>query len=231
MIVLLVGVLAAAVVAFAVTGALQRRRTRALARKAHEMGMRFSPTDPFDVPRRYAQFALISAGHSPRANNVIYGGVKGLPLRMFDFRYEVGHGTRRMARHYSVVMVETDQAPPPMLMWNDLDAGNAPLDILWAELHLAGWTCLGDETLAETLADVCRPMAAEGVSVQVCRTTLMLCASGRKWLEDCGARAGDASGIVEAVRACTGATGDQRAGRTPPQKSPNRPVENSAASC
>ena len=49
-IVLLTGTLAASAVFFAVLGLLQHLRTRALARKAHEMGMQFSSDDPFDLP-------------------------------------------------------------------------------------------------------------------------------------------------------------------------------------
>ena len=72
-IVLLICVLAAAVGSFAVMAIRQHRRTARLAQKAYQLNMRFAAADPFDIPRRFSRFAVISAGHSPSASNASYG--------------------------------------------------------------------------------------------------------------------------------------------------------------
>jgi len=171
--VLLSGVLAAAVVSCAVMGLLQIRRTRVLAREANKLGMRFSRDDPFDVSRRYANFALMSSGHSLRASNVIYGRLSRRPVRAFDFRYEVGHGTRRVTRRYSVVVMETDRQLPRLLMWHDRDAGDAPLEARQGDGHLACWTYRGSDDLAASARDACLALADDAVSIETSGTSLM----------------------------------------------------------
>jgi len=177
---MLIGVLVASVVSFLVMGLVQFGRTNSLARKAHQMRMKFSSSDPFDVPCRYGQFALIANGHSGRANNVTYGRLEGWPVRAFDFRYEVGHGTRRLTRHYSVVVAETELDLPPVLMWNERDIEGSPMAVRQSSGRLAWWFYVGSDALAATLEEECRPLADQGVSVQICGSTLMLCAPVRK---------------------------------------------------
>jgi len=193
-IVLLVGVLVASVVSFAIMGLLQRRRTRRIARKAHEMGMRFSSDDPFDMPRRYAGFALMGSGHSPKAGNVTYGRLDGQPVRAFDFRYEVGHGTRRLTRHYSVIVSETDTPTPPVLMWHEQDAECAPLAVRSSDRQTACWRYVGSEAIASALAEACMPLAEDGLSLQIFGTAVMFCVPKRR-----GGRYTDRLGEVMAV--------------------------------
>ena len=134
----------AAAVAFAIGGWLQGRRRDRLARAAHEAGLLFSGEDPFDVSRRYADSALLGAGHAGRATNVTYGRVGGLPVRAFDFRYEIGHGTRRQARHYAVVAVEALGPVAPLLLWRWRDADLAPLAVRQATQRLGEWDARGE---------------------------------------------------------------------------------------
>ena len=96
----------AALMRVAMAGARWRRR-RALARAAHELGLRFSAEDPFDLPRRYAGSALMQLGHSACAENVVFGRLAGWPLRWFDYRFEAGHGPHRLTRQLNVVAAET----------------------------------------------------------------------------------------------------------------------------
>lgn len=172
--VLLVVVLTAAVVSFVVMGLSQIRRTRALARVAHKLGLRFSADDPFDLPRRYADFALIANGHSPHANNVTYGRLAGRLVREFDFRYEVGHGTQRAGRHYHVVVLETDRKLPDLLMWNDSDAEAAPLRCRGIDGHVACWSYRGNSALAAALADAREELADQGTSIEAGAGGLMV---------------------------------------------------------
>ena len=179
-IILLFGVLLVATACFAVMGLAQVRRTRALARVAHEMGFQFSPDDPFDVPRRYADMALVSSGHSPRANNVAYGRLVGLGVRAFDFRYEVGHGPKRITKRYSVFTAEVDRQLPSALIWHLQDEALAPLSVRLPTAQVDCWSCTGDEEFARQLVEACRPLAEEGISAQTQGATILLCAPVRK---------------------------------------------------
>ena len=143
LIVLLLAAPLAAVIAFAIGGVLQVRRRDRLARAAHEAGLLFSADDPFDVARRYAAFVIIGAGHGGRATNVTYGRLDGLPVRAFDFRYEIGHGTRRSTRNFAVVVVESPDSLPPFLLWRAQDADLAPLSARGPADRLDAWDCRG----------------------------------------------------------------------------------------
>ena len=172
---LLIGVLIASVVSFVVMGLRQLRRTNSLARKAHEMDMHFSPSDLFDVPRRYGGFALISSGHGPRAYNVTHGRVRGVPVRAFDFRYEVGHATRRTTRHYAVIVVQTHMVLGELVMWHIDDAQAAPLSSSIAARRVGKWMCCGDMELAYTLAEASGPLGDQFASAEVRNDTIMFC--------------------------------------------------------
>ena len=195
-IVLLIGVLIAAVISFAIMGLVQVRRTRTLDRQAQEMKMRFSATDPFDVPRRYADFALISSGHSARANNVTYGRLGGRRVRTFDFRYEVGHGTRRMTRRYRVIVVEGDRELPAVLMWSGRDAGSWPLQTTQTIQRVACWSVRGEVELAEKVGDHCSSLVDESASLQTCGSVLMVFTPVRR-----GRGGFDRHGLADAVHA------------------------------
>jgi hypothetical protein len=177
---LLIAVLVAAVVSFVVMGLAKMRRSRWLARAAHQRGNRFFRDDPFDVPRRYAHFALISSGHSPCANNVTDGRLGGRSARAFDFRCELGHGTRRITRHYSVLVVGAADCPQRLLMWSDADAEGAPLVARDAQGHVGGWACTGPADLAALAERACPGLAESGTSIELRDGLLMLAAPARQ---------------------------------------------------
>jgi len=172
---LLIGVLVASVISFVVMGLRQLCRTNSLARKAHEMDLHFSPSDPFDVPRRYGSFALISSGHGPRAYNVTHGRVRGVPVRAFDFRYEVGHATRRMTRHYAVIVVHTHMVLDKLVMWHVDDVQAAPLSSGACTTRIDKWMCCGDLALARALVEASGPLADQAASAEVRNGTIMFC--------------------------------------------------------
>lgn len=174
LIALLIAILAAAIVSIAVMGLCRRRRTKALARKAGEMGMRFSADDPFDVPRRYGNFTVISSGHSPCASNVTYGRLNRRVVRAFDFRYELGHGTRRTTRHYGVIVLETEIHLPEVLMWNERDAESIPLCAIQPDGRIGCWSYCGSEELASVLLVTAGPLAADAAGMQISRMVLMV---------------------------------------------------------
>jgi hypothetical protein len=171
---ILIVALFVAVVSFTVIGLRHSAHTKALAGYAHERGMLFSHEDPFEIPLRYAQFEIISCGHSPRAYNVMYGQLGHWPGRAFTFRYEVGHGTRRMSRRYGVVVLELGQNLPDVLMWSRADEQQAPLDIRMGQESCGDWTFLGNGDLAKTLAHYAESLARRGLNIQVRSHSLML---------------------------------------------------------
>jgi hypothetical protein len=176
---LLIAGFVTAVVWFVLMGAFQARRAAALARRANETGMLFTADDPFDLPRRYADFALVSSGHSGRACNVTHGRIEGLPIRAFDFHYELGHGTRRLSRHYAVVAMETPRDLPVVLMWNQRDPAFAPLATLRSDGQAGAWSFRGDASLAGILGEGCSEAAGEGPCIETRGSTLMFAAPVR----------------------------------------------------
>jgi len=176
----LIGVLVATVITFAVMRLRQVLRTRSLNRSAQELGMRFSAEDPFDVPRRYADFALINKGHGPHADNVTYGRFKGRRVRAFDFRYELGHGTRRATRQYTVIVIETDASLGKLLMWNDEDAEFAPLSARSSDGRQGCWAYRGSAELARRVGRALEGVNETTISMQSCASVLMFFAPARR---------------------------------------------------
>lgn len=178
---LLVGVLVAAVITFAVMGLADVRRRRRLARAAHQQGRRFFPDDPYDMPRRYAEFALVSSGHSARASHVTDGRLAGRCVRAFDFRCELGHGPRRMTRHYSVVSADGLEVPEAVLMWPDNDAEFAPLAARGGEGRIGCWSFQGSRRLAAALAAAWRGSPDAEPSIEARGSALILAAPARRF--------------------------------------------------
>jgi len=184
-VVILVVALIAAVISFVVMGVFHEKRTRKISAMAFARSARFSREDPFDIPQRYRDFVLISCGHSPRAFNVTYGQVDFWTLRSFDFRYEVGHGTRRLSRLYSVVVIDTHLKLPDVMMWNDSDSDNAPLEIMQIDGHIGRWSFAGDAKFAAKLCDFAQKDGFENLSLQIYNNTLLLSrAAGAKSAEN-----------------------------------------------
>ncbi|MBI5723525.1 MAG: hypothetical protein HZA50_06170 [Planctomycetes bacterium] len=166
LVIVLVGSLATAVVSFVVLGLRRWRRTAGLAARAQSMGLRFSPDDPFDVPRRYRQFPVICSGHSPLAENVSYGRVDGWPVRAMQFHHENGHGTRRLTKHYSIIIFELGFPLPAATLWNDRDLADAPLEVRPASGRLDCWAYGGDAEFARLFTRLAGNLGKDGFSVQ-----------------------------------------------------------------
>jgi len=169
---LLMAVVLASVVAMVVTSLRQYRRRMRLGQLASQHGLRFSVDDPFDVPRRYADFALIASGHSPAASNFIFGHIEGLPVREFDFQYEVGHGTRRLTRRYGVILLEMPSDPGSLLMWHEDDS--PPVSAGQACQQFGPWSFCGARTLAEAVAATGQDLFDKGGCVEVRRSVMLL---------------------------------------------------------
>lgn len=130
------------------------------------MGLRFSPDDPFDVPHRYRQFPVICSGHSPLAENVSYGRVDGWPVRAMQFHNEIGHGTRRQTKNYSIIVFEVDSPLPSAALWNNRDLSDAPLEVRNASQHLEYWTYSGDEEFCRQISRLAEDLGKDGFNIQ-----------------------------------------------------------------
>ena len=163
--------LAIAVMIFTAVGLRQWRRRTGLARKAGELGLRFSVDDLFDIPRRYAELALMGSGHSLTAENVAYGHQEGRLVRAFDLHYEIGHGTRRLMRRYSGVLLEMPRPLPELLVWRPSREWALPMD---GDGRIGPWSYVGPRDLALAALDAGLADAPEGGCFQVRASVLLI---------------------------------------------------------
>lgn len=148
---LLIGILGVAGLVMLALGLVQWNRGRQMARAANELALNFSTEDPFDLPRRYAAFSLMQAGHSTQANHVLFGRLKGMLVRAFDLRYEAGHGTQRQMCRQTVITVEDDWNHPTSVIWSP--AFDCPVLLMSDYVKLpSGWQVMGDASLADRMA-------------------------------------------------------------------------------
>ncbi|MBT3200201.1 MAG: hypothetical protein HN350_09810, partial [Phycisphaerales bacterium] len=199
---LLIGVLIASVISFVVMGLRQLCRTNSLTRKAHEMDLKFSPSDHFDVPRRYGDFFLVSGGHGPRASNVTYGHILGAPVRAFDFRCEIGHATRRMTRHYAVVALKLRSAIGNLVMQHVDDVQGRGLPEGMGTRTIESWSCRGDLKLAPFLAEACEALTDQIISVEVRQDVIMLSVPIEKRRQDYTPLLACAEPILKSIENC-----------------------------
>jgi hypothetical protein len=103
---LLFGGFAALVVGLIIWGVIRARQEReAMAALAAELGVRFYPEDPWDLPGRYGQFDLFDSGHSKHATNVLAGDVDGRSMVACDYSYKTGSGKEETTHSYQAVIV------------------------------------------------------------------------------------------------------------------------------
>lgn len=171
---ILIGALGLGVIILTWLGLSQRRRGRNLARLAYQIDMRFSASDPFNLVKRYSAFVLFQAGHSLRTRNVIYGRFKGWHLKVFDYQFEVGHGTHRSTRRYSVLSADTDFQMPNVLLWNVEDNEYVPAVLRKPDGQIDGWYILGEVDLAESLAATLGTLAKDGINAETAGGTVMI---------------------------------------------------------
>ena len=163
---LLAAILMGALAWFAVLGIAHHRRTNRLAVNAHRAGLQFSMGDPFGVPLRYADFALVASGHSSRASSVTFGRLGQSAIRSFDLHYELGHGTQRATRHLRGVAIETPYDLPPLQLWHDSFPGPLPLSAASSATADGPWRHAG---LPEFATAVLAVLPGIGAPVYTCQ--------------------------------------------------------------
>jgi hypothetical protein len=80
-----VGLLGVILVALWLSWYLKEKRRRELALAAAQLGLSFSPRDPFDCLSY--PFALLRRGDGRGVENVLWGTWQGMPVRVFDLWY------------------------------------------------------------------------------------------------------------------------------------------------
>jgi hypothetical protein len=97
-----------------------RRDTRAhaLADLAQTMGLGFSAVDVFDD--RWQPFRLFGMGIEQEVENVVYGSIRDVPVRAFDFRYLSGEqgsvGDLGGWRTFSCAVIGVPASCPPLVV-------------------------------------------------------------------------------------------------------------------
>lgn len=173
--IILLGALCVGLGVLAWLGWTHRRRRRKLARFAHETDLRFASAGAVDLVGRYGDFVAVTAGHSPRAENVLSGHQAGWHFRLFDYHFESGHGPGRVLRRYSVMLADTDADLPDALLWHSGDLEQAPLAARYPCRRVGPWLVIDGAEWAEALADAVRPLGDAPVSVQTRRRSVMFC--------------------------------------------------------
>ncbi len=150
-------------------------RTMSVSRYAGKAALGFSREDTFDIPLRFGYFSIFSCGHSPHVFNVVYGRIDDRTLYSFDYCYEVGHGTRRLARHYRVIVLDAENLKSDLLMWSDLDVEAAPLSVRQVRGRYGNWSYTGSEKLAALLWRVFGEDRDYGISVEMANGWMLFC--------------------------------------------------------
>ena len=115
-------------------------------------------------------------------------------MRAFDYRFEAGHGPRRLVRRYSVIVSDTDLDAPATLLWHEQDADHVPLAVQNPLGKLQPWLVVSGKSFAAALAGAFAEFAGEPVDLQADRRAVLLC-SARRW------RAADFAARIEQAAA------------------------------
>jgi len=98
-------------------------RSDSCRRLARELGLEFHPADPWNLPERYADFALFSVGHSRLASNVIAGDLGGSPVVLCDYECKVGEGLNEGERRFQVAVLELPIVAPLLEVLSEKGSG------------------------------------------------------------------------------------------------------------
>lgn len=142
-------------------------RTSDILSYAKEVELDFCREDEIDLSLKYGFLSFFTCGHSPRISNVVQGIIRNYKSCIFDYCYEVGHGTRRLARRYRVVIFEEIDCDTELLMWSDYDFEAAPLSVRQFFGRFGDWSYTGDSDAAEKIWCKFDDVADLGISFEI----------------------------------------------------------------
>ncbi len=148
-----------------------------LKRHAARRGVQFSHEDPISILQQQGQFSLLSSGHSPQVCDVMHGRIAQQVLSAFDFRYEVGHGTRRMTRRYHVALLHLPHTCDDLLLWSQGDDSGCPLAVLGKGKTFGAWRYVGSREQAERLAALVQDVSLPAACLEVRGESLLMAVS------------------------------------------------------
>jgi hypothetical protein len=135
--VILIILAVAAVIAYAIYAAAQRRKE--LAAWAAKNGLAFSPGKNRDLDDRFPAFKCLRRGHSRYAYNIMAGKLQGLTVTAFDYHYATGSGKNRRTYRFSAMIAGSPHSLKPLFIrrehmfdkvteffgWDDIDFESA----------------------------------------------------------------------------------------------------------
>ncbi len=105
-------VLVIAGIVASVISAKKRRET--LAALAASMGFTFTPKGSKTGLQAMGSLPLFNKGHSRRTYNIMAGVAQGINVRIFDYRYTVGHGKNSHTYSQTAILFETETLNLPV---------------------------------------------------------------------------------------------------------------------
>jgi len=97
-------------------GADVLERSDACRRFARERRAEFHPADPWDLPKKYADFPLFTVGLARQASNVIVADVGGSPVVLCDYEFKTSNDPDEAPRRFQVAVMELPIIAPPLEM-------------------------------------------------------------------------------------------------------------------
>jgi hypothetical protein len=127
----------AAVIAYAIHAAAQRRKE--LAAWAAKNDLAFSPEKVRNMDDRFPAYKCLRRGHSRYAHNIMAGEMQGLTVTAFDYHYATGSGKNRRTYRFSAMIAGSPHALKPLFIrrehvfdkvteffgWDDIDFESA----------------------------------------------------------------------------------------------------------
>lgn len=137
---------------------LRRKQWREMAER---FGMTAHEGDPFDIKHTEPGFRLLDRGHSQRVLRVLSGTWRGVPVRVFDYRYKTGSGKHESSHTLTALMAELPMAcdrvqirPEGLGDWIASAFGFDDIDFEYEEFNRRFHVTAGSKRFAY---DICHP--------------------------------------------------------------------------
>jgi hypothetical protein len=112
-IIIIAGVICAAILVFCLVRYLNRQRTKALKLTAESLSFTFSEKGGQPLIDTFSGFNLFSLGYGRRISNVLAGKFNLIPVTVLDYRYTTGGGKSTKTWHQTLLIIESDKLQLP----------------------------------------------------------------------------------------------------------------------
>ena len=97
----------------AYSAVVERRRRKAMAEKAAQLGLSYSLTLPIADYGSFTEFPISQVGHSRAANNAIVADTGDVRMVIFDYLYKTGGGKNQKTHRQTIVMFRAPSLGSP----------------------------------------------------------------------------------------------------------------------